>query len=62
LPRKTASVERLFFVLYEQNLPALPSAKSEGKPDDIGLVCGENCPLYSASLVVLDEWLGKIMD
>jgi hypothetical protein len=32
------------------------------QPDDIGHVCGENCPLYSASLVVLDEWLGKIMD
>lgn len=32
------------------------------EPDDIGHVCGENCPLYAASLVVLDDWLGKIVD
>jgi hypothetical protein len=31
------------------------------QPDDIGHVCGENCPIYSASIVSLDEWLGRIV-
>ena len=32
------------------------------QPDDIGHVCGENCPFYSASIVAADEWLGRIVD
>lgn len=32
------------------------------QPDDIGHLCGENCPLYSASIVQADEWLGRIVD
>ena len=32
------------------------------QPDDIGHLCGENCPLYSASLVSVDDWLGRIVD
>lgn len=32
------------------------------QPDDIGHLCGENCPLYSASIVSVDEWLGRIVD
>jgi len=32
------------------------------QPDDIGHVCGENCPFYSASIVAVDDWLGIIVD
>ena len=32
------------------------------QPDDIGHVCGENCPIYSLSIVSVDEWLGRIVD
>ena len=32
------------------------------QPDDIGHVCGENCPIYSASIVAVDEWLGRIVE
>jgi Type I phosphodiesterase / nucleotide pyrophosphatase len=32
------------------------------QPDDIGHVCGENCPVYSSSIVGLDAWLGRIVD
>ncbi len=32
------------------------------QPDDIGHLCGENCPIYSASIVSVDEWLGRIVE
>jgi hypothetical protein len=32
------------------------------QPDDIGHLCGENCPLYTASIVSMDDWLGRIVE
>ncbi len=32
------------------------------QPDDIGHLCGENCPLYTRAIVELDDWLGRIVE